>query len=65
MERLVAVARERGLETMVGWVLAGNAGMLEMVSRLGFAIEREPGDAMTRRVTLALQPQRSVGNLTR
>ena len=54
MERLIAVARSRRLETMVGWVLSGNAGMLEMVSRLGFTAEREPGDPLVRRVTLQL-----------
>ncbi|MNC94836.1 hypothetical protein D3C83_117960 [compost metagenome] len=54
MQRLIEVARARGLETMVGWVLAGNAGMLEMVSQLGFAQAVEPGDALVRRVSLRL-----------
>jgi acetyltransferase len=54
MQRLIEVARARGLETMIGWVLAGNTGMLEMVSRLGFTQAVEPGDALVRRVTLQL-----------
>jgi acetyltransferase len=55
MRRLIAVARSRGLETMVGWVLADNPRMLEMVSHLGFATERDPDDPRNRRVTLPLQ----------
>ena len=54
MQRLIEAARARGLETMIGWVLAGNAGMLEMVSRLGFAVAIEPGDPLVRRVSLDL-----------
>ena len=60
MERLIAVARARGLETMVGWVMAGNTGMLEMVSHLGFAVARDSEDALVRRVTLALQDRAAV-----
>ena len=54
MARLIEVARDRGIETMVGWVLAGNRGMLEMVSRLGFETIPDPDDAQNRRVTLQL-----------
>jgi acetyltransferase len=54
MGRLIEVARSRGLETMVGWVLADNPNMLEMVSHLGFAIERDPDDPRNRRVTLEM-----------
>ncbi|HEX3062608.1 MAG TPA: GNAT family N-acetyltransferase [Usitatibacter sp.] len=54
MRRLIAVARERGLSTMVGWVDSGNAGMLGLCGRLGFRAEHEPGDHLTRRVVLDL-----------
>jgi acetyltransferase len=54
MERLIAIARERGLKSMIGYVLSDNTGMLEMCTRLGFAIQREPDDPLTRRVVLDL-----------
>jgi acetyltransferase len=54
MRRLIAIARERGLRNMVGWVDAGNARMLALCGRLGFGVAREPGDNLTRRVTLQL-----------
>ena len=54
MRRLITVARERGLKAMVGWVDAGNAQMLTLCELLGFAIEREPQDPLTRRVILEL-----------
>ena len=54
MERLIAVARARGLESMVGWVLADNPAMLEMVAHLGFQVARETDDPRNRRVTLTL-----------
>ncbi|HSJ99448.1 MAG TPA: GNAT family N-acetyltransferase, partial [Myxococcota bacterium] len=56
MARLIEIARARGLETMIGWVLAENASMLEMCARLGFDSEPEPGDALNRRQTLRLVP---------
>ena len=43
-----------GLATMVGWVLADNPNMLEMVSHLGFQVARDAEDPRNRRVTLAL-----------
>jgi acetyltransferase len=45
MERLMHVARERGLETMVGEVLAQNPRMLRMCKRLGFSALRSQDDA--------------------
>jgi len=54
MERLIGIARERGLRRMVGWVLAENAAMLALCARLGFVEHAEPGDLLTRRVELAL-----------
>ena len=54
MERLIAVAKARGLESMVGWVLADNPNMLDMVSQLGFEVRRDPEDSHNKRVTLLL-----------
>jgi len=54
MQRLIDIARERGFVTMVGWVLGENVGMLEMVSRLGFAIRHDVEDSRLREVTLSL-----------
>ena len=42
---------------MIGWVLASNHPMLEMVSRLGFAIETNSGDPLEREVSLRLRPE--------
>ncbi|TDG15216.1 GNAT family N-acetyltransferase [Seongchinamella unica] len=44
MERLMQIAGERGLETMVGEVLAQNSRMLRMCRRLGFSSKRNPDD---------------------
>jgi len=52
MERLIAVARERGIDRMVGYVLAENTGMLELAARLGFK-SRQVEDA-ERQVVLKL-----------
>ena len=56
MARLIEVARERGLQAMVGWVLTSNRGMLEMVSRLGFHAVPDPDDPQNRKVSLVLEP---------
>lgn len=44
MERLMQVARERGLSTMMGEVLAQNAKMLRLCKHLGFRAMRSPED---------------------
>jgi acetyltransferase len=54
MASLIEVARERGLGTMIGWVLASNATMLRMCARLGFVDAAVEGDAPMRKVTLRL-----------
>jgi len=54
MRFLIDVARSRGLETMVGWVLASNSGMLRLCSELGFRIASVEDDMSMRHVTLAL-----------
>jgi acetyltransferase len=56
MERLVAIARSRGLEEMVGWVLPENGPMLRMMSGLGFDCGADPEDPHLRRVTLSIAP---------
>jgi acetyltransferase len=54
MEQLIAVARARGLRTMVGHVLAENRGMLHLCQGLGFVIGDSPEGPMVKRAVLAL-----------
>lgn len=44
MQALFDAAREQGLKTMVGEVLAGNKGMLKLMGRLGFVVVTHPED---------------------
>ena len=41
---MMHVARERGLDTMMGEVLAQNPRMLRMCKRMGFSALRSPDD---------------------
>lgn len=54
MQALIEVARERGLRTMEGSVLATNARMLKFVRQLGFRVQHDPDDATLLRVTRTL-----------
>jgi len=54
MQRLIDVARERGLDSMVGWVLASNDEMLELCRRLGF-VDVPDDDPQTSRLLLDLR----------
>jgi acetyltransferase len=54
MERLIGIARARGLKVMEGEVLARNREMLELAEGLGFGVSGITGDERVRRVTLAL-----------
>ncbi|MEP4149404.1 MAG: bifunctional acetate--CoA ligase family protein/GNAT family N-acetyltransferase [Halioglobus sp.] len=54
MDRLMHIARERGLETMVGEVLAQNSRMLRMCKRLGFRSLRSSQDPEVIVVTRSL-----------
>lgn len=54
MEKLIGIARTRGLARIYGDVLSTNIGMLEFCRRLGFRPARLPEDATVTRVTLAL-----------
>jgi acetyltransferase len=55
MERIIEIARSRGVEEMIGWVLTSNKPMLDMVQNLGFKVAAEPEDPLNRRVTLQLR----------
>jgi acetyltransferase len=50
MQSLMDAARNRGLEIMEGWVLAGNSRMLALIDALGFAIRANAGDPSLRHV---------------
>jgi acetyltransferase len=54
MEKLIAVARGRGLARIHGDVLSTNQPMLEFCRRLGFALRAVPGDATVTRAMLEL-----------
>ena len=54
MRRLIEVARERGLATMIGHIIANNTSMHKLCAGLGFTIEHTPDDAGSRTATLAL-----------
>jgi acetyltransferase len=58
IEILIDVARSRGLETMVGHVLAANQPMLALCARLGFRITDSADDGSVKNATLRLQTQR-------
>ena len=54
MEKLIAVARGRGLDSLYGDVLATNQRMLDFCRKLGFTLGRNPDDPTIARVTLDL-----------
>ncbi len=54
MERLAAIARERGLRRMQGYVLTANRAMLELCGSLGFEDREGAGDTRTREFVLDL-----------
>ena len=56
MEKLITIARGRGLERMYGEVLSSNVRMLDFCRRLGFSLGRSPDDATLTRATLNLEP---------
>ena len=55
MRALIEVARQRGLQRMDGYVLAGNTPMLRLMRSLGFSIARDPDDESMKIVSLMLQ----------
>jgi acetyltransferase len=54
MEKLIALARNRGLQRIYGDVLSTNSRMLDFCRRLGFNLGRNPNDATVTRVALVL-----------
>ena len=54
MLQLIAIARARGLKTMVGQALAANTQMLGLSSALGFVTHETPHDLSVREVRLTL-----------
>jgi acetyltransferase len=44
MQKLIEIARNRGLEIMEGQVLANNFRMLELMKSLNFRISNDPND---------------------
>jgi len=54
MEALIRAARERGLQSMEGLVLAHNTEMLHFVRALGFETHSEPADRTTTRIVKKL-----------
>ncbi|MEJ2175923.1 MAG: GNAT family N-acetyltransferase [bacterium] len=54
LEKLITVARARGLGGIYGDVLSTNRPMLELARRQGFAVARNPDDATLTRVSLKL-----------
>lgn len=51
---LMDAARSRGLETMEGWVLAGNSRMLALMDGLGFIVDASASDPSLRHVVRKL-----------
>ena len=45
MEQLIAIARERGMASICGLVLAENTHMLALARKLGFDISKVPNEA--------------------
>jgi len=55
MQKLMEIARDRGLERMEGQVLGNNTRMLTLMKSLNFSIERDPEDSGIKRVVIGLQ----------
>ena len=54
MKRLVEVARQRGIEKLIGLVLVENTNMVKFCRDLGFSISRNPEDPLTVMASLSL-----------
>jgi acetyltransferase len=54
MKHMIAFARQKGLQTVHGQVLAENSTMLMMCAELGFHITDDPGERGVKVVTLPL-----------
>ena len=60
MKRLIRLARQRGVNALVGEVLPENAVMLQLCREFGFTIVVDPGDPTLRRVSKLLQIPRAL-----
>ncbi len=54
LQKLIDVARSRGVPRMYGDILSGNQAMLQMVRRVGFRTVRHPDDATLTRASIDL-----------
>lgn len=54
MQKLMEIARDRGLERMDGQVLSNNTRMLNLMKSLNFRIDRDPEDPAIKRVEASL-----------
>jgi acetyltransferase len=54
MQKLIGIARSRGLREIYGEILSSNRRMLEFCRTLGFSLGRSPEDATVTRATLQL-----------
>jgi len=54
MKHMIAYAKDKGLKTVRGQVLAENSTMLTMCAELGFHIVDDPGERGVKQVTLPL-----------
>ncbi|HEY1152885.1 MAG TPA: GNAT family N-acetyltransferase [Pseudolabrys sp.] len=54
MQRMIAIARERGIHTVHGQVLRENVTMLAMCRELGFTVSDDPDDASVELVRLTV-----------
>jgi acetyltransferase len=57
MNRLIEIARQRGVGELVGEVLRENQAMLTMCRELGFAVAPDPAEPGVERVTKVLNPR--------
>jgi acetyltransferase len=54
MQKLMQIARDRGLESMEGQVLSNNTRMLKLMRSLNFSIGRDPEDGAVKQVKIGL-----------
>ena len=57
LERLIGLARERGLRALVGDILATNEPMLRLARTLGFAVHPHPEGATLKRIERDLEDE--------
>jgi acetyltransferase len=54
MEKLMEIARDRGLERIEGQVLSNNARMLNLMTSLNFSVDNDADDPTIKRVIARL-----------